>query len=258
LDFNKFLGFEFSKRLPKDLGGERIYVTGRADARVLKPGWDGAAFDLQIVSRRMINSGMTVWDIGANQGILSFMAASRVGATGAVFALEADPAYADLIFRSSQRLSDKYGRVNVLCAAIADRNGFLKFGVSTKGHARNKLLGLGDDEGFSLSSIKTVPAFSGDSLLESWAAPDFIKMDVEGAEVLALTGCDTILRTVRPTFYIEVSRQNEGRATEIFRDYNYDIFKLKGDGSEAHIEECCFYTVARPGRHHLRREPKGT
>ena len=38
-----FTGFRFRKRLPAEFGGERMYVTGRADMRVFKPGWRGCA-----------------------------------------------------------------------------------------------------------------------------------------------------------------------------------------------------------------------
>ena len=45
---------------------------------------------------------------------------------------------------------------------------------------------------------------TGDFLLDHWPAPDFVKMDVEGAELLALQGAGRLLEEVRPTFYIEV------------------------------------------------------
>ena len=242
--FRNFLNFEFRKRLPSEFGGGRIYVTGRADARVLKFGWKGAAFDLQIVTRNIIGRDMCVWDIGANQGILSFLAASKVGPSGSVYALEADPHYADLIHRSSARLPAAYQPVNVLCAAISDQPGVLEFGVSAKGHARNKLLTEGDN--FEVEAVKAVPAITGDALLDVWNAPHFVKMDVEGAEFAALSGSRRILAEVRPIFYLEVSQENVDKVSEILREFDYDIFHLKGDGQEQPIDTCSFYTIARP------------
>ena len=245
MNIRQFTNFEFSKRHPKEFGGERMYVTARSDARIFKPGWDACAYDLQLVARHIIEPGMCVWDVGANLGIMSVLAASRVGGAGAVYALEADPAYADRIFRSSQRLSGAYQPVNVLCAAIADRTGILEFAVAKQGHARNKLLGLAD-ENFEVEARKMVPSIRGDELLQTWRAPDFVKMDVEGAELQALEGSRTILESARPIFYIEVSPENQKDVSELFRAYDYDIFHLKGDGSEDPVEECTFYTVARP------------
>lgn len=138
MNISKILNIEFKKTLPKDFGSARIIVTGRADRRVLKPGWNGAAYDLQLVARKLIEPGMTVWDIGANQGLFAFMAAFKAGPTGHVYALEADPHYADLIHRSSRNLSDAYAPVDILSAAISDQNSVLRFSTSRSGHARNK------------------------------------------------------------------------------------------------------------------------
>ncbi|UCD67711.1 MAG: FkbM family methyltransferase [Betaproteobacteria bacterium] len=245
MNIRRFTNFEFSKRLPREFGGERMYVTARSDARVLRRGWDGCAYDLQLVARHIIQPGMCVWDVGANLGIMSVLAAFRVGSGGAVYALEADPAYADRIFRSSQRLSSTYQPVNVLCAAIADGDGILEFAIAKQGHARNKLFGLAG-EGFEVEARKMVPSIRGDELLDAWRVPDFIKMDVEGAELQALQGSRNILRSARPIFYIEVSPENQKAVSELFHDYDYDIFHLQGDGTERPEQECTFYTVARP------------
>jgi len=237
--------FEFRKRLPTEFGGERIFVTGRSDMRVLKPGWDGCAFDLQLVARKILRPGMSVWDVGANLGIFSVLSAFQVGRSGSVSALEADPAYADRIFRTTQRLSGRYEPINVLCAAIANRDGVLDFAIASQGHARNKLMSHAEPD-FQVEARKQVPVVRGDALLECWTAPDFIKMDVEGAEIDALKSCNAILETVRPIFYIEVSPENQDAATRIFLDHDYEIFHLKGDGTEQPTEKCTFYTIARP------------
>lgn len=237
------LDWTFRKRLPSKFGGGRIYASGRADARILKPGWSASAFDLMLVAEKFCARGSVVWDIGANMGILSAMAASRVGDKGAVYALEADPKYADMIFRTSQALGPKYQPISVLCAAISDCNGLLQFGISAKGHARNHIV---SGDGSDLEAVKSVAAVCGDDLLQCWRAPSFIKMDVEGAEMRALQGCDKILTTVRPSFYIEVSEQNADAAADLFRSYDYSVAHLKGDGSEEPRDSCSFYTIARP------------
>jgi hypothetical protein len=77
-------------------------------------------------------------------------------------------------------------------------------------------------------------------------AEQVVKVDLEGAELSALKGCDKLLRDVRPVFYIEVSKENEIPVSDLFHSYDYDIFHLKGDGSEQLIDICSFYTIARP------------
>lgn len=244
--WRNLLNFEVKKSLPREFGSARIVVTGRADARVLKSGWKGAAFDLQLAARNLVEPGMTVWDIGSNQGIFAFMAAARAGPTGHVYALEADPHYADLIFRSSRRLDAAYASVEILCAAIAERNSILRFHTSCSGHARNKLADFGSNEGFEMEASKMVSALTGDQLLDCWSPPQVVKIDVEGAELVALRGCDKLLSHVRPVFYIEVSEENEAPVADVFGHYEYNIFHLNGDGTEQPIETCSFFTIARP------------
>jgi FkbM family methyltransferase len=38
--------------------------------------------------------------------------------------------------------------------------------------------------------------------------PDFVKVDVEGAELLVLEGAHEMISQVRPVFYIEVGKEN--------------------------------------------------
>lgn len=244
--FRELLDFEYGKRLPAEFGGAKIRVTARADRRVLRPGWNGAARDLQMVARNLVRPGMTVWDIGANLGIFSFMAAGCAGARGRVHALEADPKYADLIAHTAAGLGASYAPVDVLCAAIDARDGIRSFGISARGHARNRLVAEGTSAGGDLATLRSVVALRGDALLENWRAPDVVKIDVEGAEIAALEGASRLLSEIRPVLYIEIAEANAQAASEILHGHGYDLFRLEGDGSESPIGTGCFYTIARP------------
>lgn len=245
--FRSLLSFRFKKRLPQEFGGGSVWVTGRSDVRVLKPGWNACALDLMLVTRHIVEPGMCVWDIGSNLGILAAMAAGRAGPDGEVFALEADPDYASLISRTVSELPANYAPITVLCAAIAQEYGVMSFGVSKKGHARNKLLSDDQDsEKLEMALMKQVVTVSGDDLLRYWSRPSFVKIDVEGAELMALNGSPKLLSEARPIFYIEVSEINASAVTDLLRSHDYDIFNLKGDGREEPVELCTFYTIARP------------
>ncbi|MFN3253156.1 FkbM family methyltransferase [Roseibium album] len=241
------LSFQYRKKLPAEFGSGRVLVTGRSDMRVLKPGWTACAHDLMLVTRSIVEKDMCVWDIGSNLGILSAMAAGKIGPGGSVYALEADPEYARLINLTAGKLPESYAPVTVLCAAIADKRGVMTFGVADKGHARSKLLGISDDDDFKVASQKQVVTVTGDELLEYWSPPAFVKMDVEGAELLALSGSQRLLTEIRPIFYLEVSPQNQTAVSKLLKSNQYEIFHLKGDGSEQQVDECTFYTIARPG-----------
>lgn len=240
-----FLSFRYPKRLPREFGGGTLLVTPRADMRVLKRGWKASAHDLMLVARNLVAPGMTVWDLGANMGIFSALAAYRAGPQGHVCAVDADPTYAALVERNAKRLPQRYAPISVVCTAISDRVGVAEFATSKKGHARNRLVALDDHK--DILSTRSVPTVKADDLLADWPRPDMIKVDVEGAEIAFLRGASQILSEVRPLFYIEVNPgKNAEIASEIFHSYNYALFHLQGDGSEKPVDLATFYTIARP------------
>jgi hypothetical protein len=91
----------------------------------------------------------------------------------------------------------------------------------------------------------SVVAVTLDTLLNYWAPPNFVKIDVEGAEELALSGATRLLSEIRPSFYLEVSPENSDAVAKIFKDNKYKMFKLNG-GNELEVELPGLYTVARP------------
>ena len=244
MNLRDVLSFTFPKALPREFGGERILVSPRADMRILKSGWRGVAYDLMLVARNYVTPGMVVWDIGANQGIFSFLAAYRTGVHGAVYALEADPKYADQIFRSNQRVSKRYSPVDVMCAAIGETASFARLQVSKRGHTRNHL--VSSEHVSTEKHLKSVPLVTGDSLLDFWRPPDVIKLDVEEYEIFALSGMLRILSEIKPIIYVEVAKENSPVATRILKEHGYSINHLKGNGLLEPVSECTFYTMAVP------------
>ncbi len=57
--------------------------------------------------------------------------------------------------------------------------------------------------------------------------PDLIKMDIEGAGVFALKGCDQCLQIKRPIILMESHTPAEdGAIGNLLRNYNYDAFRI--------------------------------
>jgi FkbM family methyltransferase len=236
----------FRKSLPPEFGGAALYVTSRADMRLLYPGYRRSANDLLMVARKYIRPGNCIWDIGSNLGIFSFCAAFMTGKNGRVFTVEADPRYAELQNRTISRLPVGYANVTTLCAAVADRDGILELSIPKNGHARNHLSVVAGNAAAETESTKSVVSVSCDFLLKHWPAPDFVKMDIEGAELLALKGANRLLEVIRPVIYIEVGEQTRLHVTELLRRFKYRLFRLNQSGEEVEISECAFDTVAIP------------
>lgn len=235
-----------AKKLPKEFGSATLYVTPRSDMRLIYLGYERSASDLMQIAEKYVRPGDCVWDIGSNLGIFSVCAAFKAGAEGNVFALEADPKYAALQGRTFNRLGKNYAKSDVLCAAVADKIGVLEFAVAKRGHARSHLVGIERDSQFESESYKQVVTITLDFLLSYWRAPHLIKIDVEGAEHLAISGAQKILNDIRPIIYIEVSHANEVQMTRTFDKVDYDIFNLNNDGSIVSVQKCGMCTVAIP------------
>lgn len=241
-------GILYKKMLPKEFGGASIYVTPRADIRLLAFGWKGPANDLMLVSRKYIRSGAIVWDVGSNLGILSFCAAAKAGPSGKIFTIEADPKYAEIQNKSARRLPSTYAPVIPLCAAVSSEFSILSLVVPKNGHARNHLNIVEGNAAHQTESTKAVITVTMDFLRDCWPAPDFLKIDVEGAELLALQGATRILRDDRPIIYIEVNEENSDKVTAVLLDHSYQLFSLDANGCELPIERCTFNTLAKPLR----------
>ena len=239
-------GYVFRKRLPDDFGSVRIFVTPRSDIRLLTPGWESSAGDLLLVARRYIKSGDCVWDLGSNLGIFSFCAGYKPGSGGQCFSLEADPKYADLQNRTVSFLPDGFAPVTVLCAAISNEMALLDLVIPKNGHSRNHLALVAGNSAAEMESTKQVVAVTGDFLAMHWGPPNFVKIDVEGAELLALRGSRKVLEIVRPVFYIEVNPENQKEISALFHSLDYRLFSLAPDGREQPVESCAFNTIAKP------------
>jgi len=238
--------FTFRKKLPAEFGGARIYVTARSDVRLLAPGFSSTATDLLQVARSYVKAGDCVWDIGSNVGTFSFCAAWKAGPQGRVFALEADPHYADLLQRTARTLSEQYAPVVPLCAAAADRFSILELAIAKRGHSRNHLRIVSNLDAGETESVKQVMSVTGDFLLTQWPKPDFIKVDIEGAELLFLAGASKVLSTARPGLYLEVSPSNRDLMTELLLTHRYALSRVSADGTVSPADRCEFNTLAQP------------
>jgi FkbM family methyltransferase len=137
--------------------------------------------------QRLLAEGDLCVDIGANAGYFTLLAASRVGASGRVIAVEAAPGNADRIRRNAA-LNAWLDRIEVAAVACADRDGELLFHVNEANdmHCRLELPKPGEADWWLVRrrwrQLK-VPALSLPTLLGARAAQvRFIKLDIEGAE----------------------------------------------------------------------------
>jgi len=167
-----------------------------------------------------VHAGCVFYDIGANVGYYSLMAARLSEPHGKVVAFEPLPRNIAFIKRhvTLNRLEE---RITVIAAAVSDHSGSAWFDpdISTsKGHIAE----VGQLE------VRLVCI---DELVEAGKipAPDVMKIDVEGAEAEVLRGAMHILQTRHPLLYLDThQREAHEQTVSILADLGYTIACLDG------------------------------
>ncbi len=213
---------KFWRRLPARYGRRRILVSPDAALRWLQPG--ERAFERFLLDLAdSLAPGMIVWDLGANVGAFAVPAAHRTGAK--VVAIEPDPFLLGLLEQTCSANPDL--DIEIVPAAVSDAKGDAELAVAGRGRACNALSAghLPQDHGTSRGHI-TVPTTTLDDLLALHPPPDLLKIDIEGAELLALAGAERMLNVARPKICIEV--RDETRR-EVERRLEAAGYRFEGD-----------------------------
>ena len=210
------------RRLPARFGGHPIYVSPDASLRFWRPDIEKADPELLALCTELVSKAQCVWDVGANVGVFAFSAAHLAGPSGEVLAIEPDPWLAHLLRRTALGIGSESAPVEVLQAAVTDRDGSADLVIARRGRATNHLAVVGgSSQSGGSREVVRVPAVTLDHLLEGRRPPDVLKIDVEGAELLCLSGARGLLRTARPTVLCEVTAENSGAIGSLFCDLDY-------------------------------------
>ncbi len=150
------------------------------------------------IFRSLIAEGMAVVDIGANLGYFTLIAAGKVGPSGKVFSYEPDPHNFALLKKNID--ANNFRQAMAIPLALSDQAGTreLFFGDN------QCTLSFADKRGAGRS--ETVQTDTLDNSLKAFGSPriDIIKMDIEGAEPIALEGMkETIARSPKLAMLFE-------------------------------------------------------
>lgn len=215
-----------------EVNGNKIplFVSPDAQLKFLKSGVKAFDQDLICIAEKYLSPDSNVWDIGANVGLFTFAAAS-VAVGGTVISVEADTWIAGLLRRTASLKEYSKSRICVVPAAVSRENSVASFMIAKRGRASNSLEATSDSRSQmgGYREKQFVPTLTMDTLLQSFPSPNFVKMDIEGAEYMALQGAQKVINEVRPTFYIEVGNEVASQVCDLFREANYVACDRKGE-----------------------------
>ncbi len=152
-----------------------------------------AAFETAEIAfmRGLLQPGDVVFDVGANAGLFTVIAARQVGANGRVYAFE--PGQRELELLHHNVSINNLTNITIIPYAISDRNGTAQFAVASDGALSS--LGKTNHPEQKIIGWETVQTITLDSFAKDQgiARVDFLKIDVEGAERSVVRGAAAIL-----------------------------------------------------------------
>jgi FkbM family methyltransferase len=230
-----------------EFGGGQMFVTPAARLKYWKPNIHHQERFLFDMARLLVKPGETVWDVGANNGVFSVAAAGVSGDSGRVIAFEPDLWLANIVLNTAQQLPSSYARIAVISAAVANECGLAEFAIARRSRASNFLVkATGSSQSGGIRTAYGVLTLSLDSMIESISCPQVVKIDIEGAEEMALIGARRLLRDVRPRILCETGAHAD-RVAKIVHEHDYLMFDAEAaTGSRRIIQQPTLNTLFIP------------
>jgi len=154
------------------------------------------------------HSGDVVWDAGANAGLTAYFFSQMVGPTGKVIAFEPDDTNFDFLLRNIEL--HKLENVVPVKAAVSDETGTATFCMDgTMSAGLTKTLAHSD-----VQHSRTVETLSPEDACARFdGVPQYIKMDIEGAELSVIAACKPLLQENPIHLAIESNHVVDGKYT---------------------------------------------
>lgn len=178
-----------------------------------------------------LSTGDVFYDIGANVGFFTLLAARLVGEGGVVVAFEPVPESAAAIRRNVAA----NGFTNVL---VREQAAFSRTGTATLEVPDDQVGALLTSDAHEGTRSITVEVVAVDELVETATIPppDLVKLDVEGAEVDVLSGMRGVLTSAEPLVLCEL-HGTETAVRGFFGEIGFEV-ELIDDGADldnAHV-----------------------
>ena len=198
-----------------------------------------------ILFKHFIKEGDIVVDCGTNIGYFTLLAAKLTGMKGKVYSFEPEPKNYNFLLKNI----DLNGYNNVFPAnkAVSDKTGTVKLYIcpyDTGHHTINQYGGIKEYRPDYIDDKKDfveIEAITLDDYFKNLKQPiNVIKMDVEGAELLALAGMERVIHESEnlkmfveffPLLIKEMGGSPEEFIRRLLEDYQFSIFVIGHDYS---------------------------
>lgn len=204
--FNKLTGkrsvFDFT------LLGETVRLGIAAPREIRRAKEIGTETELVELMRRTVSTGDTIFDIGANIGLISLLLAKHDnGLDSTVHCFEPEPRNFNQLTQNIEH-NELKGRLHAHQMALGATEGEVELHIrGTEGEGRHSIATSKGATDAITVKLQTMAAFAEQHNVH----PDIIKIDVEGAEGQVLAGMEPLIASGSPThIFLEIHPKGEG------------------------------------------------
>lgn len=182
------------------------------------------------VFRRVVKNGMTVVDVGANIGYYTIIAACLVGQEGTVFSFEPHPGNYEKLRENVE--VNGYTNCYLVNKTISDKREMTKFYLHSDS-GRSSLLHTEDERNWlEVETIALDEFFEAEKVI-----PDIIKMDIEGAEPLALNGMKIFIEECEGLILFIEYAYNQEYIFRFLDERGFELYFIRVNGELTPLEK---------------------
>src|SRR6266487_4280499 len=163
--------------------GEHLFFHRPEDAYIIsRLSLDAYEPEVNEQITKLLQPGMIMVDVGANVGWYTLLAARAVDASGCVYAFEASPSTVEVLRKNVA--ASGHSNIKIISKGVTNKAGKVPFFVEDASGASSLF-----SSGHEVTRTE-VEAISLDEFFqkEDWPPVHLVKIDIEGAEKLALDG----------------------------------------------------------------------
>ncbi len=176
--------------------------------------------ELSLIILNMIDKGSLVFEIGSNIGQYSLLIADKLGNSGKLICVEPDSD--NLKFLSHNVLKNNLSNVTTIHAAVSDEEGVAEFFKDTVTGGRMGTLFKEYAGSHFQGKSEKVPTITLEKLIRTYGVPDFVKVDVEGAEDRVFFNSEYINQNTK--YLIEVREETKHQIFTTFNDLGFSVY----------------------------------
>ena len=194
----------------------------------------------QRIFSNLVQAGDCVYDLGANTGIHSMHFCRLSGSNGAVYAFE--PIDYNLAEIEIVKAANGLSTLEIMPVAVGAENTTASFTIAN--HYKGGSLNPNTLGGRMLE----VPVTTLDTVVAGGARlPDFIKVDIEGGEGMAMEGMRGVIAQSHPSFYIELhSPEQDLHVARVLQECGYETYRVRTDDAiRLKQQKCLLERIAK-------------